>query len=318
MSTLSQLAAYPFLPGARDHLARLSLSLDLLADMPALQDRTSQRIHQVLDHGYSLPAHDPEIELLSFAAAGMICAAVQSDFLSNTWAKHEARRIEDSLQQEPANFLDEVVHHFGWRTKRAEPPYEVAVPFNDYVSHTQALRDPEWRLVNRLVNEGYLSLTRREMATLVAVDVARWIRGRIDQVGRIQVPESVQPLIEEIGEAAARVEARLRGIREMRGRWEPPWVPVLLRGVGKGMRDEAAIRLTSYYVNVRRLPDEQTLEILIDWNTKNQPPIGRVSDDPSNIAQYFEAKIKSARRGRYVYGPNDTLVKQLIQQTPRT
>jgi len=318
MFTLSQLASYPFLPGAREYLARLSVSLDLLGQSPALRERTSQRIHQALDHRYVLPGHDPELELLSFAAAGMICAAVQSDLLSNTWARAEAHRIERSLQQEPTNLLDKLVQHLGWRASSAEPPYEIAVPFNEYVSRTQPLPGSHWRLINRLVSEGYVSLTRREMATLISVEISRWIRGRIDQVGRIQVPESVQPLIGEIGEAAARVEAKLRGIREMRGRWEPPWVPILLRGVGRGMRDEAAIRLTSYYVNVRRLSDEQTLEILIDWNTKNQPPIGRVSDDPSNIAQYFEAKIKSARRGRYVYGPNDTLVKQLIQQTPRT
>lgn len=318
MFTLSQLATYPFLPGAREYLARLSVSLDLLAESPELRDRTQERIHQALDHRYVLPGHNPELELLSFAGAGMICAAVQSDVLSKTWPRAEARRIERSLQQEPAGLLDQMVEHFGWRTRSAESPYEVAVPFNDYVSHTQPLRDSRWRLVNRAVNEGYVSLTRKEMTTLISVDAARWIRSRIDQVGRIQVPESVQPLIGEIGEAAARVEARLRGMARTRGRWEPPWVPMLLRGVGKGMRDEAAIRLASYYVNVRRLPDDQIIEILINWNKKNQPPIGRVSDDPSNIAQYFETKIKSARRGRYVYGPNDTLVKQLVQRAPRT
>lgn len=317
MFTLSQLAAYPFLPGAREYLARLSVSLDLLAESPELHERTSQRIHQALDHRYVLPGHNPELELLSFAGAGMICAAVQSDLLSKTWARAEARRMERSLKQEPSGFLNKVVQHFRWLTRSAEPPYEAAIPFNEYVSRTQPLRGPQWRLVNRRMNGGYVYLTRGEMSTLISVDVARWIRGRIDQVGRIQVPESVQPLIGEVGEAAARVEARLRGIGRMRGRWEPPWVPLLLRGVGKGMRDEAAIRLTSYYVNVRRLPDDQIIEIMIDWNKKNQPPIGRVSDDPSNITQYFDSKIRSARRGRYVYGPNDTLVKQLMQPRPR-
>jgi hypothetical protein len=66
----------------------------------------------------------------------------------------------------------------------------------------------------------------------------------------------------------------------------------LLAGVEKGFRDEAAIRIASWYRR-KGLPAEKVLEKLIEWNRKNGPPL-----DEDNL----KIKVESAFRPEKPYG----------------
>lgn len=49
------------------------------------------------------------------------------------------------------------------------------------------------------------------------------------------------------------------------------WLSDILGGVGKGQRHEALVKLASYYFS--RMPSDVTVQLLHDWNEKNNPPI---------------------------------------------
>jgi len=49
----------------------------------------------------------------------------------------------------------------------------------------------------------------------------------------------------------------------------------LLKGVPAGLRNEAAIRLASYYLNFRRLEPKKAGEQLKQWNQYNRPPLAQ-------------------------------------------
>lgn len=52
---------------------------------------------------------------------------------------------------------------------------------------------------------------------------------------------------------------------------QPGWVSRLLDGVAEGGRNNAAIKLAGYFRN--SLPQDVTERILLDWNSKNRPPL---------------------------------------------
>jgi len=52
---------------------------------------------------------------------------------------------------------------------------------------------------------------------------------------------------------------------------QPGWVSQLLAGVGEGQRNDSAIKLAGYFRNT--LPQDVTERILLDWNTRNKPPM---------------------------------------------
>jgi hypothetical protein len=55
---------------------------------------------------------------------------------------------------------------------------------------------------------------------------------------------------------------------------DPPCIAKLLQGVEEGFRNEAAIRLASYYLKFRLIASEEAvLRILREWNRRNRPPL---------------------------------------------
>lgn len=313
MVTLLQLATFPFLPGARDYLATLGLSLDLLVKVPAIAARTKERLQHALLFGNVPKGENAEHDLLSFAAGGLICAAIQNDFLTRKWSEAEANRVFRALENESLEFVKDVVGQFRWKVTKPEvEEYFSALHFSDYLPRVAKLRDPKWRLVNRVVWGGFVHLMRNEVHELLGVDLASWVHDRVQSVGRVAVQDPVKPLIQEIASLAVEAEDKLRARVAPRRGWEPPWVSVMLRGVGRGMRDEAAIRLASYYVNMRNMSDDEGVQLLIEWNKKNTPPIGQMADDPRDMRRYFDTKAKSARRGGYIYGPSDPIIREIL------
>jgi RecA/RadA recombinase len=74
---------------------------------------------------------------------------------------------------------------------------------------------------------------------------------------------------------------------------DPPCIKKILEGVEEGRRNESAIRLACYLLNLRRLGPEEVLNELLKWNERNKPPL-----PPSEI----RSVVKSAVKGRYPYG----------------
>jgi len=66
----------------------------------------------------------------------------------------------------------------------------------------------------------------------------------------------------------------------------------ILNGVPEGERDESAIRLATWYRRQGKT-EEETLELLLEWNKLNKPPL------PDNVIQ---EKVKSAYKREEPYG----------------
>lgn len=77
---------------------------------------------------------------------------------------------------------------------------------------------------------------------------------------------------------------------------EPGWADEMLaQGAGEGGRDDAAIRLAGRYVALG-LTDNEVVQILLDWNRRNNPPMGAAAGDPGDVADWVRTKVRSARQ----------------------
>jgi len=73
------------------------------------------------------------------------------------------------------------------------------------------------------------------------------------------------------GDRLIDLHAKLRG-EPYRGE-HPPCIRFILAGVPQGMRNEAAIRLASYLIHLRRARPKKVLSVLLEWNSRNRPPL---------------------------------------------
>jgi hypothetical protein len=75
------------------------------------------------------------------------------------------------------------------------------------------------------------------------------------------------------------------------GNNQPGWVSQLLMGVGKGGRNDAAVKLAGYFRNI--LPIDVTERVLLDWNNHNSPPLepGEVLRTVASVYRYPDRSV---------------------------
>jgi hypothetical protein len=73
----------------------------------------------------------------------------------------------------------------------------------------------------------------------------------------------------------------------------PPCIKKLLEGVGEGFRNEAAVRLASYFLFTRDIEPCKVRERLLAWNELNRPPLP---------IRELESVIRSALHRGYTFG----------------
>lgn len=95
--------------------------------------------------------------------------------------------------------------------------------------------------------------------------------------------------------------------RPPRGQWkfrepyrgpDPPCILKLMEGVSTGFRNEAAARLVSYFLTVRKLELGEAWRNLKKWNARNPQPLHDGEEPPGELRRVFD----SIARGGYTYG----------------
>jgi DNA primase large subunit len=203
--SLSLLAKYPFLSSATP-LLRVYRVTNLPREV---RGRAVERVLEAIERGERgvLPKLDnPWVELLSFPYARALVLYVGDDWLRRRWSLAEASRIERLLHGESDEVLMHVVNDLGLKTWRTGEEIWV-MHFNLYLHLTKRLAtEPRWKLVNRMLDKGLVSLTRPEVVRLVR----EWIYENISQTKPTPVnwsPEEAKIIRETLQRRAAKTVA---------------------------------------------------------------------------------------------------------------
>lgn len=86
---------------------------------------------------------------------------------------------------------------------------------------------------------------------------------------------------------------------------DPPCIRYIKKGVSEGLRNEGAVRLSSYLVNFRQLEPKKAFQELLFWNRLNNPPLVE-----NELRSVFESTVK----GAYNYGCEDSILKSFCKE----
>jgi DNA primase large subunit len=306
--TKSDLAKYPFLKENTEYVKTLNLKIEDLInpEFAKILQRAEERVEEAILYTLvNRKTRNDEIEILSFPVAIMLTIATQNSFIKKRYALAEAKKVYEDLKLEPKERILAVAQNLRWKlalNNDAGIPYEFTLNFTDYLRNTTYLREKKWKLVNRLLSNGKVYLTRNETARLLSEEVRKNIEKRLDTK---EVPK-FPPEIMQVSEKIKKLSLEKIGKTEMEGFPKamvktafPPCIEALYQAFSSGrhLSHIGRFTLTSFLINIG-MPSENVIELF-----KN------ISDFNERMTRYQVEHIAGERgsRTRYTTPKCDTL-----------
>ena len=202
--TKSDLAKYPFLKQAVKYVEDLKLNIRDLSDPDyPVVERAEDRLQEALLFAtITKYSKKEDVEILSFPVAVLMASATKDPLIKRRYALAEAKRAYNLLKTEPKEKIMKIAENFQWKILQVNPsektPYQFKIHFTDYLKNTTSLRGKKWKLVNRLLNNGNVYITKNETARLLAEEIRRHIEGKMETKELPELPENIIKKVESI------------------------------------------------------------------------------------------------------------------------
>jgi DNA primase large subunit len=211
------------------------------------------------------PNNRDDRDVLVYPTSRLIVEKIGVPRLREYQAEAESKAVNKNLGSEDSKFIMTLARSsFRWRLEslgtpieRAELPenlrkYEFRMGFENFLEVAPSFRSPEWKLVNRMVQNGWVYISKSELARLVS--------GKFKQVildSFLDVPE----LPSRLTEAVQRIETEIRGkirksspieITETITTAFPPCIKMMHNDSvrGKNLPHEARFALASFLLRI--------------------------------------------------------------------
>lgn len=299
--TESDLAKYPFLKETAEHVKRIGLRIEELAN-PEMEQILSRALERVKEAILSVSVGEKRenyIEIPSFPVATILAIATKNSFIKKRYALAEAKQAFTNMQFETRERVLAIAADFGWNlalNRDSEVPLEFMLGFTDYLRNTTHLRDKKWKLVNRLLKNGKIYLNKHDVARLLQEEVQRRIEKRLETLDLPDIPEKIATLSEQLIEIAT----EKIGKEEMESFPKivsqsafPPCITALYEAAttGRHLSHVGRFTLTSFLVSIG-MPPEKVIELFKSFSDFNE-----------RLTRYQIEHIAGERGARTPYTP---------------
>lgn len=278
--TKDDLAKYPFLKETTEYVKKLDLKVEDLTnpEFSSILERAEERIEEaILYASVSRRLHNYEVEILSFPVATMLVVATENSFIKKRYALSEAKQAYNDMKLESKEKILAITQNFEWainENTRDGTAYEFSVNFTDYLRNITYLRDKKWKLVNRLLSNGNVYLTRNEVARLLSEEIRKHVEKRLEVKELPKFP----PKIIELAEKIKKLSVEKVGKTEMEGFPKtivqpafPPCIQALYQSFSSGrhLSHVGRFTLTSFLINTGMTP-ETVVELFKNFSDYNE------------------------------------------------
>jgi DNA primase large subunit len=256
-----RISDYPFTQEAAEHVKQAGYSLDSLLERTLflpVRSRATERVRGAIvgEIADNSPRTDAELlsELLSYPLARVIISCLGDDLLIRRYALAEAKLAHKRMQREKD--LKSLAEDLGIHIQGAEP---WKMHFTEYVRSAHRMHSPRWKLVNRDLKDGFLTVTREEAMRLMEeaardrvmkglpLDVAEEICARL--------ADYIKLLKFDLDALRARQRVDLGKVEE--GAF-PPCIQKMLTDAAKGINlaHSARFALVSFLLQINMTPEQ--------------------------------------------------------------
>lgn len=199
-------------------------------------------------------AEDPKLEVHSFVAAKLIASEAGPQVLARL-ANYEAKRFLRLCQRLSLDQLKALAKEaFGVELKGDA---ELWIDLASYLKGASKIGGRKWRLVNRVVVKGYVSVNRYELERILS----EYVRDNVLRTRRVDLPENLKRISEEIAEIFKKSVPK--SSKKGNEREIPPCIREVMEKIrrGENVSHQARFAVTAYLLSIG-WKEEQILDFL--------------------------------------------------------
>lgn len=251
-----RISDYPFTEEACEHVRQAGYSLESLLDKNSfrpVRSRAAERVFGAIGGEISdrQASKDAEVmaELLSYPLARVIVSCLGDQILVRRYALAEAKLAYRRMKNDSDSLMP-LAEDLGVHPSGSDP---LKIHFAEYIRAAHRMRDPKWKLVNRDLRDGYLTVTREELMRLME----EMVRDRVLKGLPLDVDTAI---CERLGEYIKPIRSELEALKTKQkvdlGRVEegafPPCIKKMLSDIAKGtnLAHSARFALVSFLLQI--------------------------------------------------------------------
>lgn len=201
LNSKNDFAKYPFSIEARKFIEELHINVEELTgeEYSPILERAEQRVEEALLYGtVSHQWTNSDVEILSFPVSIMLVMTIGKAFLNRRCALGEARRAYNLLRSErKEKIFDVACGTFDWDLRSTldslnRQTFDFTLDFNNFLRNSIAFQDGKWKLVNRIMVNGNIYMTREESARLLQEETQRQLLERLTQPMHTELPRLLE------------------------------------------------------------------------------------------------------------------------------
>ncbi len=257
-----RISDYPFTQEAAERVRSMGYSLESLigkTSFKSVRSRAAERVQGAISG--SIPERQANTdaehlaELLSYPLARVMVSCLDDSILLRRYALAEAKLAFKRMQNERQELIL-LANDLGLHPQGSGP---WKLYFAEYIRAAHRMHSPKWKLVNRDLQEGYLTVTEEELKRLmeeaVREKVLKGLPLTVDEVVCAKLEEYLAPLRGELEIVKARQKVDLGKVEE--GAF-PPCIKKMLAEVARGanLAHSARFALVSFLLQINMTVEE--------------------------------------------------------------
>jgi len=257
-----RISDYPFTQEAAERVRSMGYSLESLlgkTSFKSVRSRAAERVQGAIIGSIPERAANTDAEhlaeLLSYPLARVMVSCLDDSILLRRYALAEAKLAFKRMQNEKRELIL-LANDLGLHPQGSGP---WKLYFAEYIRAAHRMHSPKWKLVNRDLQEGYLTVTEEELKRLmeeaVREKVLKGLPLPVDETVCAKLEEYLAPLRGELEIVKARQKVDLGKIEE--GAF-PPCIKKMLAEVARGanLAHSARFALVSFLLQINMTAEE--------------------------------------------------------------
>jgi DNA primase large subunit len=257
-----RISDYPFTEAAAGLVRSAGYSLESLlgkTSFKTVRGRAAQRVAEAMSGTISESAANTETEqlteLLSYPLARIMVSCLDDSILLRRYALAEAKLAYKRMQEEKEG-LEAIADDLGLHPQ-GPGPYKIH--FSEYIRAAHRMHSSKWKLTNRDLQQGYLTITEEELKRIMEEaareKILKGLPLPVDEKTCTSLQEYLGPLKEQLDVIRARDRVDLGKVEE--GAF-PPCIKKMATEVAKGtnLAHSARFALVSFLLQINMTQEE--------------------------------------------------------------